>query len=171
MKEKERERVVRVSDFSLFHFHFTTQSRSLGLELEAMEIEEASTSNQTSTSNANAVVPPRCSQRKRRVDAGSEQPESNHPLANAKDASVYSLQNLLFAFLSLVFHQGRGGSDPCEHFFAMIKNINPNPTLQQLRECSSKCANFIKSNLFSFNFKGKNNAADRQKIILTTCKQ
>lgn len=62
---------------------------------------------------------------------------------------------------SLVFHQGRSGSDPCEHFFAMIKNINPNPTLQQLRQCSSKCANFIKSNLFSF--KGKNNAAGAPK--------
>ena len=30
----------------------------------------------------------------------------------------------------LVFHQGRGGSDPCEYFFAMMKNINPNSTLQ-----------------------------------------
>ena len=63
-------------------------------------MEEASASNEASTSsdaNANAAVAARRSQRKRRVgDAESEQPEeSNHPLANAKDASVYSLQSLL----------------------------------------------------------------------------
>ena len=62
-------------------------------------MEEASASNEapaSSNANANATVVARRSQRKRRVDAESEQPEeSNHPLANAKDASVYSLQSLL----------------------------------------------------------------------------
>ena len=63
-------------------------------------MEEASASNEapaSSNANANAAVAARRSQRKRRVgDAESEQPEeSNHPLANAKDASVYSLQSLL----------------------------------------------------------------------------
>ena len=60
-----------------------------------------------------------------------------------------------------ILHQGRGGSDVVEHFFAMIRNINPNPTLQQLRQCASKCSNFVKSNLFSW--KGKNNAGGAPK--------
>ena len=62
---------------------------------------------------------------------------------------------------SMVLHQGRIGTDVCEHFFAMIRNINPNPTLQQCRQCASKCANFVKSNIFSF--KGKQNAAGAPK--------
>lgn len=62
---------------------------------------------------------------------------------------------------SLKFHQGRSGTDICEHLFAMMRNINPNPTLQQARQCASKCSQFVKSNLFSF--KGKNNAAGAPK--------
>ena len=58
---------------------------------------------------------------------------------------------------SRLFHQGREGSDVCEHFFCSIRNINPNPTLQQIRQAASKCANFVKSNIFSW--KGKQNAA------------
>ena len=35
-------------------------------------------------------------------------------------------------------HQGRSGSDVCEHFFSMIRYINSNPTMQQAREgCST----------------------------------
>ena len=34
---------------------------------------------------------------------------------------------------SLVFHQGRGGSDVCKHFFANMRNDNPNHNLQQCR--------------------------------------
>ena len=58
---------------------------------------------------------------------------------------------------SLVFHQGRGGSDVCEHFFANMRNVNPNPNLQQCRQLASKNAHFIKSTLSSF--KGRQNAA------------
>ena len=39
---------------------------------------------------------------------------------------------------SLAMHQGRSGSDVCEHFFSMIRYINSNPTMQQAREgCST----------------------------------
>ncbi|EJK64027.1 hypothetical protein THAOC_15281 [Thalassiosira oceanica] len=39
---------------------------------------------------------------------------------------------------SLVMHQGRGGSDVCEHFFAKLRYINPNPTMDQAREGASR---------------------------------
>ena len=64
-----------------------------------MEIDEAS--NEASASNADAAVAARrSSSRRKRGNAETEsneqeQLESNHPLANAKDASVYSLQSLL----------------------------------------------------------------------------
>ena len=64
-----------------------------------MEIDEAS--NEASASNADAAVATRrSSSRRKRGNAETEsneqeQLESNHPLANAKDASVYSLQILL----------------------------------------------------------------------------
>ena len=64
-----------------------------------MEIDEAS--NEASASNADAAVATRrSSSRRKRGNAETEsneqeQLESNHPLANAKDASVYSLQSLL----------------------------------------------------------------------------
>lgn len=37
-----------------------------------------------------------------------------------------------------VMHQGRSGTDVCEHFFSMIRYINSNPTMQQAREGASK---------------------------------
>ena len=39
---------------------------------------------------------------------------------------------------SNVMHQGRSGTDVCEHFFSMIRYINSNPTMQQAREGASK---------------------------------
>merc|ERR1712232_518935 len=38
---------------------------------------------------------------------------------------------------SLVMHQGRGGS-VCEHFFAKLRYINPNLTMDQAREGASR---------------------------------
>jgi len=35
-------------------------------------------------------------------------------------------------------HQGRGGSDVCEHFFAKLRYINPNLTMDQAREGASR---------------------------------
>ena len=48
-----------------------------------------------------------------------------------------------------VMHQGRSGSDVCEHFFAMIRYINSNPTMQQCREGGSRVASQVPSNMFS----------------------
>lgn len=46
-------------------------------------------------------------------------------------------------------HQGRSGSDVCEHFFAMIRYINSNPTMQQCREGASRAASNVSSSMFS----------------------
>eukprot|EP00985_Skeletonema_marinoi_P002567 scaffold1057_cov203-Skeletonema_marinoi.AAC.15 len=64
---------------------------------------------------------------------------------------------------SIVMHQGRSGSDVvCEHFFAMIRYINQNPTMMQCREAASKVsADNISSHLFTF--KGKQNAAKAER--------
>ncbi|KAL7455841.1 hypothetical protein ACHAWC_008195 [Mediolabrus comicus] len=63
---------------------------------------------------------------------------------------------------SVKMHQGRSGSDVCEHFFAMIRYINQNPTMQQCREgASSISSDNIKSNLFTF--KGGQNAAGAER--------
>ena len=39
-----------------------------------------------------------------------------------------------------MMHQGRSGTDVCEHFFSMIRYINSNPTMQQAREGASNVA-------------------------------
>ena len=41
---------------------------------------------------------------------------------------------------SETMHQGRGGSDVCEHLFSQIRYINCNPTMQQAREGVSKAS-------------------------------
>ena len=41
---------------------------------------------------------------------------------------------------SETMHQGRGGSDVCEHLFSQIRYINSNPNMQQGREGISKAS-------------------------------
>ena len=56
-------------------------------------------------------------------------------------------------------HQGRSGSDVCEHFFAKIRQVNTNPNPQQCREITSKiCGQGIGANHL-FNFKSGSNTA------------
>ena len=59
-------------------------------------------------------------------------------------------------------HQGRSGTDVCEHFFAMIRSINSNPNLQQCREGASKVSSSIKSNLFTGTKGGQNTAGTKR---------
>ena len=56
-------------------------------------------------------------------------------------------------------HQGRSGSDVCEHIFAKIRQVNTNPNPQQCREITSKISGqgVTSSNLFCL--KGKSNTA------------
>ena len=44
---------------------------------------------------------------------------------------------------SCVMHQGRSGSDVCEHFFSLIRYINCNPTMQQAYEGASQLSGDI----------------------------
>ncbi|KAL7527937.1 hypothetical protein ACHAXR_003152, partial [Thalassiosira sp. AJA248-18] len=55
-------------------------------------------------------------------------------------------------------HQGRSGSDVCEHFFSMIRYINSNPTGQQAREGASTVSGGIGMYATSFKFDNKANA-------------
>lgn len=50
---------------------------------------------------------------------------------------------------SRIMNQGRSGSDVCEHFFAMIRYVNSNSTMQQCRERASHVASRVSSNMFS----------------------
>ena len=72
---------------------------------------------------------------------------------------VYGVVGIACTYLEedggLILYQGQSSSDVCKHFFTMIRNSNPIPTLQQCCQLASKCAHFIKSNLFSF--KGRQN--------------
>ena len=56
-------------------------------------------------------------------------------------------------------HQGRSGSDVCEHFFAKIRQVNTNPTLQQTREISSKISGEGNIDAGAFMSKGGHNTA------------
>ena len=49
-------------------------------------------------------------------------------------------------------HQGRSGSDVCEHFLAKIRQVNTNPNMQQCREISTKISGqgITHNHLFSF---------------------
>ncbi|KAL7538982.1 hypothetical protein ACHAXR_008930 [Thalassiosira sp. AJA248-18] len=55
---------------------------------------------------------------------------------------VFGMAGLACTYLeedkSKQIHQGRSGSDVCEHFFAKIRQVNSNPTRQQAREITSK---------------------------------
>ena len=57
-------------------------------------------------------------------------------------------------------HQGRSGSDCCEHTFAKIRQINPNSTIMQASQCVSKISaqGAVQSNMFTGK-RGKMNAA------------
>ena len=44
---------------------------------------------------------------------------------------------------SRVMHQGRSGTDFLEHFFAKLRYINSNPTMQQSREAASKVSSDV----------------------------
>ena len=50
-------------------------------------------------------------------------------------------------------NQKNGGSDPCEHFFAKTRQVNPLPTLKQCREITSKISGVKigSSTMFTFN--------------------
>ena len=69
---------------------------------------------------------------------------------------VFGLAGLACTYLkedkSLKLHQGRSGSDVCEHFFAKIRQVNTNPTMQQCREICSKISGqkLGSSHLFQF---------------------
>ena len=56
---------------------------------------------------------------------------------------------------SVAMHQGRSGSDVCEHFFALIRYINQNPTMKQCIDGGSRVAsrNMMQVNMFSFDSK------------------
>ena len=60
-------------------------------------------------------------------------------------------------------NQKRGGSDPCEHFFAKTRQVNPLPTLQNCREITSKISglSISSSSMFSFDSKSNTGGAKR----------
>ena len=61
-------------------------------------------------------------------------------------------------------NQKNGGSDPCEHFFAKTRQVNPLPTLKQCREITSKLSG-VKigtSNMFTFNSKNNTGGVKRE---------
>lgn len=59
-------------------------------------------------------------------------------------------------------HQGRGGSDVCEHLFSLIRYINSNPNMQQAREGASKVSGQLgmEARAFTGNNKGNSGTAD-----------
>ena len=65
----------------------------------------------------------------------------------------------LSADKSRKMHQGRSGSDVCEHFFAKIRQVNTNPTIQQCREITSKISGQRITSNHLFNFSSKANTA------------
>ena len=59
---------------------------------------------------------------------------------------------------SNTMHQGRSGTDVCEHFFAMIRYMNSNPTMQQAREGASKVSSGIGMDSHKFSTESKTNS-------------
>ena len=59
---------------------------------------------------------------------------------------------------TITMHQGRSGSDVCEHFFSMIRYINSNPTMKQCIDGCSRVAsrNSFGGNMFSFDYRANN---------------
>ena len=55
-------------------------------------------------------------------------------------------------------HQGRSGTDVCEHFFSMIRYINSNPTMQQAREGASAISGGLDMCGPAFQSEGKSNS-------------
>ena len=64
---------------------------------------------------------------------------------------------------SLVMHQGRSGSDVCEHFFSQIRYICSNPIMQQAREGASALSGAIGMDGASFQFSSKSNSGNAAK--------
>ena len=57
-----------------------------------------------------------------------------------------------------IMHQGRSGTDDCEHFFNMICYINSNPTMHQAREGASKVSSQVGMYLQAFQSDNKGNS-------------
>ena len=62
---------------------------------------------------------------------------------------------------SLVMHQGRSGSDVCEHFFSQVRYINSNPNAQQAREGASALSGDLGMHGHSFQSESRGNAGKR----------
>ena len=56
-------------------------------------------------------------------------------------------------------HQGRSGSDICEHFSAKIRQVSTNPNMQQCRETPSKISGQGITHDDQFNFSSGANTA------------
>ena len=81
---------------------------------------------------------------------------------------VFGLAGLACTYLkddnSLKLHQGRSGSDVvCEHFFAKIRQINTNPTMQQCREITSKISGLKTGAGHLFQFSSGANTAGQKR--------
>lgn len=80
---------------------------------------------------------------------------------------VFGLAGLACTYLkddnSLKLHQGRSGSDVCEHFFAKIRQINTNPTMQQCREITSKISGLKTGSGHLFQFSSGANTAGQKR--------
>ena len=61
-------------------------------------------------------------------------------------------------------HQGRSGTDVCEHFFSMIRYINSNPTMQQAREGASSLSGGLGMLGHAFQHEGKGNSAKAEGV-------
>ena len=76
---------------------------------------------------------------------------------------VFGLAGVACTYLdedkSKQLHQGRSGSDVCEHFFAKLRQGSPNVTLAQANQKLSKISAQGASDSHLFMFKGKQNAA------------
>ena len=59
-------------------------------------------------------------------------------------------------------HQGRSGSDVCEHFFSQIRYINSNPNAQQANEGASAMSGDIGMDIVSFSTESKGNSGKRK---------
>ena len=56
-------------------------------------------------------------------------------------------------------HQGRSGSDVCEHSFSKMRYVNSNPNIQQAKECASKVSSAVGMGSRVFRGGGRGNAA------------
>jgi hypothetical protein len=66
-----------------------------------------------------------------------------------------------------IMHQGRSGTDVCEHFFAHIRQGNPNPTAAQARDGASLVSGRIGMSGNAFRPQGRNNAAEAPDLTVS----